>query len=71
MKIAPQKKRFRAIFDAMKMFILEAKKKVLLISLCFKTEAVIDRFGLRAEMERLVKSYDTFVYSPVWAPIQT
>lgn len=58
-------KRFRAIFDAMKMLI-EAKKKVLLISL-FQTEAAIDRFGLRAEMERLVKSYDTFVYSPVWA----
>ncbi|MBP9773635.1 MAG: UDP-N-acetylglucosamine 2-epimerase [Candidatus Peribacteraceae bacterium] len=58
-------KRFRAIFDAMKMQI-EAKKKVLLISL-FQTEAAIDRFGLRAEMDRLVKDYPTFVYSPVWA----
>ncbi len=58
-------KRFRAIFDAMKMFIEEGKT-VLLISL-FKTEAAIDQFGLRSEVERLQKDYENFVYSPVWA----
>lgn len=58
--------RFKAIFDAMKALI-ESGRKVLLISL-FQTEAAIDRFGLRSEMDQLVKKYtDTFVYSPVWA----
>lgn len=60
--------RFRAIFEAMKQLI-ESGEKVLLISL-FQTEAAIDRFGYRQEIERLVKKYDTFVYSPVW-PLYT
>jgi UDP-N-acetylglucosamine 2-epimerase (non-hydrolysing) len=56
-------KRFRAIFGAMKSLI-EAKKTVLLISM-FQTEAAIDRFGLRSEIDAL-KKLPNFVYSPVW-----
>lgn len=57
-------RRFRAIFEAMKALIEEGRT-VLLISL-FQTESAIDRFGLRAEVERLVKEHKNFVYSPVW-----
>lgn len=56
-------KRFRAIYDAMKSLI-EDGKTVLLISL-FQTEAAIDRFGLREEVEELAKK-ENFVYSSVW-----
>jgi UDP-N-acetylglucosamine 2-epimerase (non-hydrolysing) len=56
-------KRFRAIFNAMKSLI-ESKKTVLLISM-FQTEAAIDRFGLRGEIDAL-KKLPNFVYSAVW-----
>ncbi len=59
------KDRFLAIFNALKSLV-EKKRKVLLISL-FQTEAAIDRFGLRDELNQWVKKYDTFVYSPVWS----
>lgn len=58
-------RRFRAIYDAMKMMI-EDGRKVLLISL-FKTESALQNFGLKEEVEQLAKDYDNFVYSPVWA----
>ncbi len=58
-------KRFRAIYDAMKMCIEEGKK-VLLISL-HKTEQALENFGLKAEVEAMAKEHDNFVYSPVWA----
>ena len=58
-------KRFRAIYDAMKMFIEEGRK-VLLISL-FKTESALENFGLKEEVEKMAKEHDNFVYSPVWA----
>jgi len=58
-------KRFRAIYDAMKMLIEEGRK-VLLISL-FKTESALENFGLKAEVENMDKEYDNFIYSPVWA----
>lgn len=60
--------RFRAIYDAMKSFILDGKT-VLLISL-FQTEAAFDRFGLRAEVEQLKADHPNFIYSPVW-PLYT
>lgn len=56
--------RFRAIYGAMKALIEEGKT-VLLISL-FQTEAAFDRFGLREEVETLVKQYPNFIYSSVW-----
>jgi UDP-N-acetylglucosamine 2-epimerase (non-hydrolysing) len=58
-------KRFRAIYDAMKMMI-EDGRKVLLISL-FKTESALEKFGLKAEVDQLNKDHDNFIYSPVWA----
>jgi UDP-N-acetylglucosamine 2-epimerase (non-hydrolysing) len=58
-------KRFRAIYEAMKQLILEGRT-VLLISL-FQTEAAIDRFGLRTDIEELRGAHKNFVYSPVWA----
>ncbi len=56
--------RFMAIYNAMK-GLIEDGRTVLLISL-FQTEAAIDRFGLRAEVEGLVKHHPNFIYSPVW-----
>lgn len=58
-------KRFRAIYDAMKMCIEEGRK-VLLISL-FKTEQALENFGLKQEVEKLHADHPNFVYSPVWA----
>lgn len=58
-------KRFRAIYDAMKMMI-EDGRKVLLISL-FKTESALENFGLKEEVQKMAEEYDNFVYSPVWA----
>jgi len=58
-------KRFRAIYDAMKMMIDDGRK-VLLISL-FKTESALENFGLKKEVEQMAKDHDNFVYSPVWA----
>ncbi len=58
-------KRFRAIYDAMKGLIVDGRT-VLLISL-FQTEAAFDRYGLREEVNQLVKDHPNFVYSPVWA----
>lgn len=57
--------RFMAIYKAMKSLI-EDGRTVLLISL-FQTEAAIDRFGLRKEVEKLAKDHANFIYSPVWA----
>lgn len=56
-------KRFRAIFEAMKIMV-ESGETVLLISL-FATESAIDKFGLRSEIEELQKK-ENFIYSPVW-----
>ncbi|MBT4119755.1 MAG: hypothetical protein HOG89_01335 [Candidatus Peribacter sp.] len=58
-------KRFRAIYDAMKMMI-EDGRKVLLISL-FKTESALKNFGLKEEVDALNEKHDNFIYSPVWA----
>lgn len=58
-------RRFRAIYDAMKMMI-EDGRKVLLISL-FKTESALKNFGLKEEIDQLNKDHDNFIYSPVWA----
>ena len=58
-------KRFRAIYDAMKMLI-EDGRKVLLISL-FKTEQSFENFGLKEEVQKLNETHENFVYSPVWA----
>lgn len=60
--------RFMAIYDAMKSLIRDGRT-VLLISL-FQTESAIDNFGLRAEVEQLVKDCPNFIYSPVW-PLYT
>ncbi len=61
-------RRFKAIFSAMET-LLKNGRTVLLISL-FQTEAAIDRFGLRADVESFKKRYKHFVYSPVW-PLYT
>lgn len=58
------KVRFTAIMEAMRM-LLEEGKTVLLISL-FQTEAALDRFGYRTQVEEWVKKYPSFIYSPVW-----
>ncbi len=60
--------RFRAIYDAMKSLILDGRT-VLLISL-FQTESALEKFGLKAEVEKMAKEYSNFVYSPVW-PLYT
>jgi len=60
--------RFMAIYDAMKSLV-EDGRKVLLISL-FQTENAINNFGLRTEIEQLVKDHPNFIYSPVW-PLYT
>jgi UDP-N-acetylglucosamine 2-epimerase (non-hydrolysing) len=60
--------RFRAIYDAMKSLILDGKT-VLLISL-FQTENALERFGLKAEVEQMIKDYPNFIYSAVW-PLYT
>ena len=62
------KRRFTSIMDAMEA-LLEAGRTVLLISL-FQTEAAIDRFGLRANVDQWKKRYPHFIYSPVW-PLYT
>jgi len=56
-------KRFTTIFNAIKK-IVEKGRNVLFISL-FATEAAIDNFGLRGEMEKLQKKKN-FIYSKVW-----
>ncbi|MCT4592305.1 MAG: UDP-N-acetylglucosamine 2-epimerase [Candidatus Gracilibacteria bacterium] len=56
-------KRFVEIFNAMKILV-DSGENVLLISL-FATESAIDRFGLRSELEELIKK-PNFVYSGVW-----
>lgn len=56
--------RFLSIFRAMTRLIAQGRT-VLLISL-FQTEAAIDRFSLRAEVEQLTSRYPNFLYSPVW-----
>ncbi len=56
--------RFTAIYDAMK-HLIEEGRTVLLISL-FQTEAAIDRFGLRKDIDNLRKDHTNFIYSPVW-----
>lgn len=58
-------KRFRAITGAMRALVEEGRK-VLLISM-IQTEMAFERFGMKAEIEELVKKHPNFVYSPVWA----
>jgi UDP-N-acetylglucosamine 2-epimerase (non-hydrolysing) len=61
------KERFTMIFSAMKE-LAQMGKNILLISL-FQTEAAIDRFGLRSDMDALAK-LPNVIYSPVW-PLYT
>ena len=56
--------RFLSIYGAMKKLI-EKGRKVLLISM-IQTEAAFERFGLKAEVERLAKTHTNFICSPVW-----
>lgn len=60
--------RFLAIYDAMKALVKEGRT-VLLITL-FQTESAITNFGLREDIEQLVKDHPNFIYSPVW-PLYT
>lgn len=57
--------RFVVLFRAMQQLI-ESGKTVLLISL-FQTEAAIDRYNLREDLERLQAEFPGFIYSPVWS----
>ncbi len=57
--------RFVPIFRAAE-HLLKSGRKVLWISL-FQTEAAIDRFDLRSELDALRKRFaSSFIYSPVW-----
>ena len=58
-------KRFRAIYDAMKMLI-EDGRNVLLISM-IQTNLAFERFGLQKEIETLAKKHKNFILSPVWS----
>lgn len=58
------KKRFLAIYNALKDFVSEGRK-VLLISM-HQTRTAFESFGLTKEVENLAKKYPNFVYSPVW-----
>ncbi len=58
-------KRFRAIYDAMKMLIEEGRT-VLLINM-IQTTLAFERFGLKAEVESLSKKHKNFIFSPVWS----
>ncbi|MFH1670497.1 MAG: UDP-N-acetylglucosamine 2-epimerase, partial [Patescibacteria group bacterium] len=58
-------KRFMAIFDALKSFVEEGKK-VLLINMN-QTKKAFERFGLQEEVERLNKEHDNFIFSEVWS----
>lgn len=59
------KRRFMAIYDAMKALILDGRK-VLLINM-IQTKLAFERFGLAAEVEALAKKHKNFIYSDVWA----
>ena len=58
-------RRFRAIYDAMKMLIEEGRK-VLLINMN-KTKDAFRRFGLEKEVETLAHDHKNFVFTDVWA----
>lgn len=58
-------RRFRAMYDAMKQLVLEGRT-VLLISM-FQTEAALERFGLKADIDELAAKHKHFIYSPVWS----
>ena len=58
-------RRFRAIYDAMKMLI-EDGRKVLLINMN-KTKAAFERYGLQKEVEKLAQEHKNFVFTDVWA----
>ena len=58
------KKRFMAIYDAMKM-IIEDGRTVLLINMN-QTKAAFERFGLQDEIQSLAKKHPNFVFSDVW-----
>ncbi len=57
--------RFRAIYGAM-VDLIKKGKKVLLISM-IQTNAALERYNLKADLEALTKSYPNFILSPVWA----
>jgi len=61
-------KRFRAIFDALKSFVEEGRK-VLLINMN-QTKRAFEAFGLKEEVEKLDQEHDNFVFSEVW-PLYT
>ena len=62
------KKRFMAIFDALKSFIEEGKN-VLLINMN-QTKRAFASFGLEEEVARLDREHNNFVFSEVW-PLYT
>lgn len=57
-------RRFRAIYDAMKMLIVDGRT-VLLINMN-QTKAAFERFGLQKDVESLAKKRHNFVFSEVW-----
>ncbi len=56
--------RFRSIYDAMKNLI-ESGRTVLLITM-IQTNLAFERFGLKSEVEALVKKHPNFILSDVW-----
>lgn len=58
-------KRFRSIYDAMKILI-EKGRTVLLINM-IQTKLAFERFGLMKEVEALAKKHKNFIFSDVWA----
>ncbi len=57
--------RFRAIYGAM-VDLIKKGKNVLLISM-IQTNAALERYNLKADLEALTKNYPNFILSPVWA----
>lgn len=57
-------RRFRAIYDAMKMLIEEGRN-VLLINMN-QTKIALETFGLNTELQALAKNHTNFILSDVW-----
>ncbi|OGJ58350.1 hypothetical protein A2635_04755 [Candidatus Peribacteria bacterium RIFCSPHIGHO2_01_FULL_51_9] len=58
-------KRFLAIYDAMKMFIEEGRR-VLLINMN-QTKMALEQYGLTGEVEKLASTHENFILSDVWS----
>ncbi len=58
-------RRYRAIYDAMKMLVEEGRT-VLLINMN-QTKTALERFDLKSDVEALAKKHKNFVFTDVWS----